>query len=159
MQYNLHMGGVDLADMLTLLYCIKLGSKKAYMRLIFFCLNTAVVNAWLLYCRHSDQLKIRQKDVMSLIVFQSKVANSLMKRRKVIEKMKRGRTSLTPSEPAPISKLGRKTVAPHADVCFDFVDHFPCFIDKQQKCILCCQRRTNGYTFVKCSKCNGRTKL
>lgn len=57
-EYNLHMGGVDLADMLMALYRIKCGSKKPYMRLIHFGLNIAVTNGWLLYRRHCDQSKV-----------------------------------------------------------------------------------------------------
>ena len=55
-QYNLHMGGVDLCDMLMALYRIPLRSTKWYMPIFFYVLNAAVVNSWLLYRRENNLL-------------------------------------------------------------------------------------------------------
>ena len=47
-QYNTHMGGVDLADMLISLYRIKLGTKKWYHHIVYYCIRVAVINGWIL---------------------------------------------------------------------------------------------------------------
>ena len=47
-EYNSHMGGVDLCDMLLSLYRIHHRSTKYYMHIIFYCIGVAVVNGWLL---------------------------------------------------------------------------------------------------------------
>ena len=43
-QCNAHMNGVDLADMLMSLYRIKLGMKKWYHHIVYYCTGLAVVN-------------------------------------------------------------------------------------------------------------------
>lgn len=47
-EYNKHMGGVDLFDMLMELYKINHKSTKWYRRIAYWCIGAAVVNAWLL---------------------------------------------------------------------------------------------------------------
>ena len=42
-EYNSHMGGVDLCDMLLSLYWIRHRSTKYYMHIIFYCIGVAVV--------------------------------------------------------------------------------------------------------------------
>jgi Transposase IS4 len=154
LQYNLHMGGVDLADMLVALYRIKVGTKKPYMRLVFFCLNVAVVNAWLLYRRHCKQLKMKKRDIMHLISFQSKVANGLLLSGKSLAVKQRGRPSVTQVDEPPV-KRGPKTATPDECIRFDETGHFPEFVEKQQKCHMCAKSSEKpGYTFVQCSKCH-----
>ena len=51
-EYNQHMGGVDLLDMLLALYRISVKSKKWSSPIVHFCFNAAVVVGWLLYKRH-----------------------------------------------------------------------------------------------------------
>ena len=54
-EYNKHMGGVDLSDMMLELYRTDIRSKKWYMHIVYYCLDVAVLNAWLLYRRHLIQ--------------------------------------------------------------------------------------------------------
>ena len=81
-QYNAHMGGVDLADMLTSLYRIKLGTKKLYHHILYYCIELAVVNGWILYKRHQSQMGVEKNQVMSSLDFQSRVAASLSQEKK-----------------------------------------------------------------------------
>lgn len=74
-EYNSFMGGVDLSDMLIDLYRTDYKFKKRYMRIFFWIIGVSVVNAWLLYKRHCEQLSIKRK--LSLLVFRSGIAQAL----------------------------------------------------------------------------------
>lgn len=51
-EYNSHMGGVDLCNMLLSFYRIHCRSTKYYMHVVFYCIGVAIVNGWLLYRWH-----------------------------------------------------------------------------------------------------------
>ena len=149
--YNKHMGGVDLCDMLLSLYRICLGTHKWYMHIVYYCLGISVVNGWLLYRRHSEQKHIDNKNVMSLLKFQSQVANALIKSGKAPAKIKRCR----PSSSSPVVERPQKhhsaaAAVPCNDIKKDQVGHFQIFIDKQQ----CCRFCPKGFTKIQCSKCH-----
>ena len=55
MEYNIHMGGVDLCDMLLSLYCVRLRTCKYCMHIVYYCIGISVTNAWILYRRHCNQ--------------------------------------------------------------------------------------------------------
>ncbi|KAJ8891318.1 hypothetical protein PR048_010834 [Dryococelus australis] len=77
--------------MLIELYRISVKSKRGYMRIFHWALNDAVINSWLLYCRHHAELKTPGKN-MSLLQFQAKLALGLTTADKDITR-KRGRPS------------------------------------------------------------------
>lgn len=54
--YITHMGGVDIADMLTALYRIRMKTRRWYMSIIAQLLDIALNNGWLLLRRDCDQL-------------------------------------------------------------------------------------------------------
>ena len=145
-EYNMHMGGVDLCDMLMALYRITLRSTKYYMHIVYYCIGLSVINGWLLYRRHCMQLGIPSKDEMPLITFQSMVANALTHAGKSTH-LKRGRPSITPP---PKKKTKTHAVAtPINDVRYDDVGHVPDFEEKQQRC----RHFPKGYSAVRCLKC------
>ncbi|KAJ0175946.1 hypothetical protein K1T71_008120 [Dendrolimus kikuchii] len=84
-QYNKHMGGVDLADMLISLYKIPFKSRRWYLgifaQLIDICLN----NAWLVY---RNQNNADKKSKMSLKVFRYKVYESLLMENRCAKRQK-----------------------------------------------------------------------
>ena len=142
----MHMGGVDLCDMLMALYRIHLRGTKYYMHIVYYCIHLAVVNGWLLYRRHCTQMSIPDKDHMSLLRFQNTISTSLILATERL-KPQRGRPSITP----PARKKTRPAaVMPVHDVRFDGTDHLPGFAEKKQRCRYC----TSGYSFVLCQKCN-----
>ncbi|XP_028413305.1 piggyBac transposable element-derived protein 3-like [Dendronephthya gigantea] len=145
-EYNEHMGGVDLCDMLMALYRIKLRSTKFYMHILYYCLNLSIVNGWLLYRRHASQKNVPGKAQMDLLKFQTQVATALLMVDKV-RKPQRGRPSLTP----PPKKKTKCHVIPTpiADVRYDGVGHMPDFSEKKQRCRHC----PKGYSFIQCTKC------
>lgn len=157
-EYNKYMGGVDLCDMLLALYRIKLGTRKWYMHIVYYCIGVSIVNAWLLYRRHCEQKKTVKKNVLPLLKFQVQIANSLLQAGKVGKQgpqSKRGRPSHSPVSDNPVSdnppKRQRPSVSiPQNDIRYDQVGHFPLFADKQQRCRLC----KKGYSRIECAKCH-----
>ena len=53
--YNVHMGGVDLYDMLLETYNVRQRTAKYYMNIFYYCIGISVNNSWLLYGRHMNQ--------------------------------------------------------------------------------------------------------
>lgn len=101
-EYNKHMGGVYLCDMLLALYRIKLGTRKWYMHIVYYCIGVSIVNGWLLYQQHCEKKKTVKKNVLPLLKFQSQIANSFLQTGKV-------------GKQAPQNKSGRPSLFPVAD--------------------------------------------
>ena len=76
-EYNSHMHGVDLYNMLLSLYRICHQSTKYSMHIVFYCIGVAVVNGWLLYRWHTAQKNVPAKNLLSLLKFQAELAASL----------------------------------------------------------------------------------
>ncbi|KAI8435219.1 hypothetical protein MSG28_003575, partial [Choristoneura fumiferana] len=73
-QYNVHMGGVDLADMLVALYRSNMKTKRWYMAIFRQILDICVNNAWLLYRRNTATKKVPLKK------FRLQIAAELLKK-------------------------------------------------------------------------------
>ena len=145
-EYNMHMGGVDLCDMLMALYRIELRSTKYYMHIVYYCISLSVVNGWLLYRRHCLQNGVCVKNQFTLLQFQTAVATSLLVAGKEAQSS-RGRPSITP--PPKKRSKSHATPTPSDDVRRDQIGHMPDFAEKKQRCRHC----PNGYSFVQCLKC------
>lgn len=59
-EYNQHMGGVDLNDMLVFLYRMDMGTKKYYFRIFYRLIDVCIVNAWLLYRKVMTKKNIKK---------------------------------------------------------------------------------------------------
>lgn len=92
-EYNKFMGGVDLLDSFIGRNKIKIRSKKWYMRLFYHLVDTALVNAWLLYKRAELQKGNNVKD--TLADFRLKVGETLCKM---------GKTSIARGRPSELTK-------------------------------------------------------
>ena len=146
--------------MLLALYRSQLGTCKWYTHVMYYLLGICIVNARLLYCRHCEQKKLPEKDVLSLLQFQSKLAHALLlagKAKAVCISRKRGRPShssaTTTSPPIPNKKARSYTTAsplPDNNIKCDCIGHFPLLCEKQHRCRHC----PKGYSCVYCSKCN-----
>lgn len=55
--YNVHMGGIDLSDMLQSMYQIQRKSRKWYLRIVYYLIWTAITNSWLIYRTFLDESK------------------------------------------------------------------------------------------------------
>ena len=43
-EYNAHMGGVDLNDMLLAMYTVRLRSCKYHMHIVYYCIGVSITN-------------------------------------------------------------------------------------------------------------------
>ena len=155
-QYNLHMGGVDLMDMLLSLYRINVRSQKYYIKIIFHLIDLSLVNAWLLYRRHCSQLSVPKRDTMSLLLFRINVAQALLQATPP-PPLPRGRgrpSSDSVNKEISLQKLPRATPkqVPPKNIRFDKYDHWPICEEKGR----CRRPGCPGYTTVSCSKCKIR---
>ena len=138
-QYNMHMGGVDKNDMLSL-YRLNIGTKKWYMHLVYYAVGISVVHAWLIYRRQCEQKEVIKKDILPLRDFQYSIEIALIKEGKQ-PNGNRGRPSLsTCIEAKP--KTSSTVPIPAPEIGHDGVGHPPLFAEKQGRCIFC----PKGYT-------------
>ncbi|XP_047141098.1 piggyBac transposable element-derived protein 2-like [Hydra vulgaris] len=100
------MGGVDLSDMVISLYRTSCKTKRWYLKVLFYCVDIAKVNAWLLYRRHCSQLHIPQKNQYSLLNCISVIANGLINSCRVLPSV--GRPSKRASNETNITLSLRK---------------------------------------------------
>ncbi|XP_047144656.1 piggyBac transposable element-derived protein 2 [Hydra vulgaris] len=122
-EYNKSMGGVDLSDMLIALYRTSIKTKRWDLKILFHCIDIAKVNAWLIYRRHSNQLKKPKKCQLSLLQFTVSIASALVKTN-IIQKSV-GRPSKRKSNVGlPIEQRKRPVHLPADDARFDSTNHF-----------------------------------
>lgn len=148
-QYNTHMGGVDLMDMLISLYRIPLKTRRWYLSIFAQMLDLCLNNAWLLYRRDHDLLsEVEGEKQLALKEFRYYIAKSL----KMKERLQRKRPFIdikaTKKIKSPV------VLRPPTDVSTDKIDHFPIYTTKG-RCRIC----TTGKTNWQCSKCNMRLCL
>ena len=113
-EYNRHMGGADLLDLLLGYYRNKIKSKKWYPRIFFHLINMVIVNAWILW------RKYKNADV-HLVDFKLAIANLLANAGKDPSAITRcGRPVIETNN---IRKPGPKVNKPHSAICFNSVGH------------------------------------
>jgi hypothetical protein len=141
--YNKHMGGVDLNDMLVALYRTNISSKKYYMKIFFHLIDVAIVNSWLVYRRHCKQKDISRYKTM--LEFRLELATVLLKAKTV----KVGRPS-NDSQPEPKRQRLNYQLDPPDEVRLDRYDHFFIDLDRETR-LRCrvCQRKAAWF----CKKC------
>ncbi|KAF9409550.1 hypothetical protein HW555_011115 [Spodoptera exigua] len=111
-QYNKHMGGVDLADMLISLYKTPFKSRRWYLAIFSQMLDICVNNAWLLYRRkHSGNAKGK----IPLKAFRYEIYETLLKANRCAKRSK--------TETAKVSKP--HVARPSSPVKYDNIGHFP----------------------------------
>lgn len=148
LEYNKHMGGVDLMDSLIGRYHIKIKSKKWYMRLFYHLLDMTLVNAWLLY-RRSLMQKGEQKYI-NLADFRAEVAYCLCNLGSQ-RLSKRGRPSDLEKEIVEKKKRSATTAyIPPKDVRLDGQSHWPLCTQERQRCKF---PKCSSFSYMKCSKC------
>lgn len=129
-QYNAHMGGVDLADMLIALYRTEMKAHRWYIPLFSQMIDICINNAWLLYRRESNCPK-----TMKLKDFRCAIADSLLTVDRVVQNIN-----------TEVKKI--VTHENHMDVRYDQVGHMPSFASKG-RCKFCVKGQTK-YICVKC---------
>ena len=71
------MGGADLADMLIFLYRTTIKTKRWQLKILFHCVNSAKVNAWLMYRPHWVQRNVPKKTQLFWLKFTVSIASIL----------------------------------------------------------------------------------
>lgn len=141
--YNTHMGGVDIADMLTALYRIRMKTRRWYMSIFAQLLDIALNNSWLLHRR--DCVQLGNENKLSLKRFRVQTALALIKTN-TNSQFKKGTL-----DPATSTITKPFLPRPVDEARLDCYDHFPLYTS-QGRCRLC----KNGKTMVICSKCQQR---
>ena len=122
-QYNRYMGGVNLWDMLMVLYRVNVGTKKWYFHIIYYCINIAILNVWLIYKRHCQQKNLSRSNIMQLLEFQTRIANSLLQEKKAIVGRPKSNVILQLSKKRKSAAVG----TPADEIRCDNIDHLPEF--------------------------------
>lgn len=142
--YNSHMGGVDLADMLIALYRTGWKANKWYIKLFAQLLDICIVNAWNLKRREASLLKVNW--TQKLKCFRTEVADSLLSFKKEAKKV---------SIMGPLCIINEPRVSRPVDLIrYDKYDHFPQPTQKG-RCRFC----KDGQTRLECMKCKVRLCL
>ena len=83
-KYNKSMDGVDLSYMLISLYRTPIKTNGRYLKVLFHCVDVAKLNAWLVYRRRCNQLKVPKELELHLMKFtMMKAASALIKSRTI----------------------------------------------------------------------------
>ncbi|XP_023312460.1 piggyBac transposable element-derived protein 3-like, partial [Anoplophora glabripennis] len=122
LEYNQHMGGVDLADMFVALYRTGMKSKRWYLGIFSQFLDICINNSWILYKEDFDHNPKQSKKKMALKDFRIMIAEGLLQKNRI-----RGRPSnlLKSTENRP--NRSPITTRPCMDMQYDAYGHFPVF--------------------------------
>ena len=93
--YNSNMNGVDLTDQLRSVYNCRIRSRKWWVPLFFWLLETAIVNSYLCYKFYFKKLHPDKDPPLSHSKFRSTLAHSLSP--PTMEKRRRRTTQVTPT--------------------------------------------------------------
>lgn len=142
--YNKTMGGVDLSDMFMALYAVPTRARRWYISLVGYTVELALTNSWLSYKRDCDLLGQKLK-VPDSKHFRLEVSLGLM----ASAQRSKGRPSLDKSLSK--KKIVRPMVPrPASELKCDGLNHWPEMCSNKNRCRYC----KNGYSRVKCTKCN-----
>ena len=144
--YNNYMGGVDLLDSMLGFYCIRIRSKKFYLRIFFHFIDVVVVNSWLLARR-------AQKFDMPLLDTKLAITDALCRAGKPMKQHNVGRPSTSKVQQLHDMKRkkGPTKEIPQEDVRKDGIDHLPYWHESTRS--RCKFPESSGKTFVICTQC------
>jgi len=77
--YNHFMNGVDIADQLRAKFTTEQRTHRTWLPLFYFCLDTAIVNAYILYMAHwNPSVAVKKKIRSTYRTFRKNLVNSLL---------------------------------------------------------------------------------
>lgn len=136
--YNKHMGGVDLADMLVSLYKTPFKTRRWYIGIFAQLIDICINNAWILYRKHHSQRKSEAR--LKLKLFRYEIFSALIKMNKSAKRTNQEETTIRkPCKPRPVDC-----------VRFDNIGHF-LSTKEEGRCMECTKKTT-----VFCIKCDVR---
>ena len=130
-QYNMYMGGVDMADAKRKVYSCSRRSKKWWHRLFYFIVDVCIVNAHILQSETSHQGKMQQKK------FRLELAREMLASHSSRKHRKRGRCSM---DGAPSALYNEQ--------------HFPEKLSTPQRCRFCSAAGERRRSSFGCKECN-----
>ncbi|CAH2101307.1 unnamed protein product [Euphydryas editha] len=146
-EYNKHMGGVDLSDMLIAIYRTYYKTHKWYMAIFSQLLDISVNNAWLLYRREygfltNDDKYLRLKD------FRLEIVQGLLAQK---ERPLGIDLHSVPGPPSRNKIINPIKVRPAEETRYDGNNHYPIVTSKGR-----CRKCNSGKTTFMCTKCEMR---
>lgn len=148
--YNMHMGGVDLSDMLVALYRTTFKTHKWYLSIFSQIIDICINNSWLIYRREVKLLQGAEKcKYMKLKEFRLRIFDELL----LHNRPKRGRPS---AEEMVEQKKKVKIRSPRTElpIRLDNIGHFPVYTSRGR-----CRNCQNGKSSIICQKCDARLCL
>ncbi|XP_060880005.1 piggyBac transposable element-derived protein 4-like [Metopolophium dirhodum] len=140
--YNKYMGGVDKFDQYMSPYSISQKSRKWWIKLFYYMVDTAIVNSYILYKESCNKNK---KKYITHLEFRSRLTDELI---------------------GNFSCRKKNTSSPHEQrykkkqklsIAHDFtagVNHMPKFIDKYRRCKMCSTKAKEKRSNMICSTCD-----
>ena len=146
--YNKSIGRLHLADRLIAFYCLKIKTKRQYIK--SFCNRVDIwkLNAWNLYRRHFIQYGDPVSKMKSFLLFSSDIVNALINAYKAVVKVDRLSKHSSIDKSAAVSSKKAVVATPCNDIYYDQVGHWPEAVEKKRWCQFC-----QAYSRTKCSKC------
>lgn len=138
--YNKYMGGVDKFDQYMSPYSISQKSRKWWIKLFYYMVDTAIVNSYILYKESCNKNK---KKYITHLEFRSRLTDELIGNFSC-------RKKCTSSPHEQRSKKKQKLSINHN---FTGVDHMPKFIDKYRRCKMCSTKAKEKRSNMICSTC------
>jgi len=145
-EYTGRMGGVDRFDRQRALYSVSRKSKKWWLRIFYFVLDAAVVNAFNLYAVVHPDVSPR------LLQFRVELFRGLVRgfcsrqRRSALHGMSFMRYRFT-------GKSREKLMGVPEDIRLHSANHFPEKTDVYRRCRLCSSRKNNKRSRIMCMQC------
>lgn len=144
--YNVLMGGVDLADRYRALYNVDRKSVKWWHRLFFGLMDITFVNAYVVH-----KMMIDEKS--TVLDYRRMVANGLMTYQAAGTKKRRSNDVQYPLQ-GPI-KRRKSEFSVSKDVRLTNRGiHWPTFGDKRGRCEVCSKQKIQSKPYSKCNHCN-----
>lgn len=147
-EYNKRMGGVDHFDQLKGTYSVGRRSKRWWLRLFYFLIDTSITNAFLLY-------KSNKKCTLSHLEFRVGLARGLIGG---FTSRKRRSTGGMPSYVSrrKLANENRQKIisAVPEEVRYTNVgDHMPCQLQSYKRCKMCSTKTNDKRSKIMCAKC------
>ena len=145
-EYTRRMGGVDRFDRQRAMYSVSRKSKKWWLRIFYFILDAAVVNAFNLYAA------VHPYPSPQLLQFRVQLFRGLVRgfcsrqRRSSLQGMSFMRYRFT-------GKSRRKLMGVPEDIRLQPSNHFPEKTDSYHRCRLCSSRKNNKRSRIMCAQC------
>lgn len=146
-EYNKFMGGVDLFDQYLASYSISWKSRKWWMKIFMYLLDSAIVNAYIVY---KTSMAAERKKAMSHLQFRSILANELIGD----FSCRKPRGAPTTTSKNKMRKIGGRSISTNNITRKTNVGvHLP-IKGKYRRCARCSTKKNVKRSKITCSECN-----